>query len=1165
MKRKNVLYLLVLGLVFMFLPMPVVEASSPNVQDGGNFYQDVPEAQDSYLGAAQYFHIFANRVYPGSHTNGNIATKYLDGNADLGTKNFTEKEYHYIQDFKTIVSGSFPTGPQTKVVFGKNVDVDVSNPNRVFVKNTPLDRLTKNEVFQDNDDEYINFEQEFVKLNQRSQELAAITPDKSYSESDFPDRNNRNIDVSQIDKKDVFIRIDAEILTLETPLYISGLESGYGSNVKNVYLIVDFKHYTAFTAKSQIKLRYVDGSERDNHEATDFSDGTLLWTFINGVNPFEGDIYLDSTWQGTILAPKVNLTGSKNIDGSIIVNTYEGQGETHRWDWHKNKGGVRLIKYGDQDKKTFLEGAVFSLYTTADVLVASNLISDENGVIEVSDLKPGSYYFKEDKAPDGYKISPEKISFTISEHSKQTLEVEAINEKLPENVGRVKLKKVDSSDATKVLPGTEFGLYKKDGTKIDTYTTNSDGVIEVTDLAVGDYYFKELTAPDGYQLSSEKILFTIKANDTQLIELTAKNTKTPVEKGKVQLKKVDSTDATKVLSGAKFELYTESGTKVGTYTTDRDGLIKLSDLEVGKYYFKELTAPNGYQLSSEKIPFTIKENDTQLIELTAKNTITPVEKGKVQLKKVDSTDVTKVLSGAKFELYTESGIKVGTYSTNSEGLIKVSDLEVGKYYFKELTAPDGYQLSSEKLPFTIKENDTQLIELTAKNTKTPVEKGKVQLKKVDSTDSTKVLSGAKFELYTESGTKVGTYTTDRDGLIKVTDLTAGNYYFKEISAPTGYELSVQELKFTITSDSNENISLLAKNTKTPETLGSVELRKIDSIEKSKGLAGAKFDLYHEGQLIKENLETDKDGYLKVVDLKLGNYSFKEVEAPNGYQLSNKELKFTIGINTHQILKLTFENEKKTKQLKSVQLKKVGSDNKNMGLAGAEFSLYLNNQLIKTGLTTNAQGYLKVSDLVPGDYYFIETKAPTGYQLDEKPLHFTISNDENTEITKELVFVNQKTPEFLASVRLKKVDSQDSKKRLSGAVFDLYYQGKIFREGLTTNSEGYLSVDHLEPGDYYFKEIKAPIGYQIDHKLLKFSIFKNQNTLVPLTLTFENTPNKPEEPKEPKEPKKPKKPKKPTYPKKTKELPKTNEKKQIISTLLGLSLITIGYGILLRRK
>lgn len=310
-------------------------------------------------------------------------------------------------------------------------------------------------------------------------------------------------------------------------------------------------------------------------------------------------------------------------------------------------------------------------------------------------------------------------------------------DQIEEPVGSVKLKKVDSSDDKKVLEGAKFQLLGSNENAISEHVTDKDGIIKVYELKPGDYYFKEIAAPYGYKTDGSLHKFTIGVEgENSYIEMTIKNEKEAIppepEKkyGSVELIKVDSSDKETVLEGAKFNLLNSNKEFISEHMTDKDGKIKVENLETGDYYFIETESPDGYKLDETPRKFTI---GTELENLNIKITIgnekesipdpkpdpEPEKKyGSVELIKVDSSDNEKVLEGAKFYLLDSNKEFMSEHVTDKNGKIKVENLEAGDYYFIEKEAPEGYRLDGTLSMFTIgKEIENLNIKITIANEK----------------------------------------------------------------------------------------------------------------------------------------------------------------------------------------------------------------------------------------------------------------------------------------------------------------------------------------------------------------------------------------------------------------------------------------------------------------
>ncbi len=316
------------------------------VADGGNVTDDYPDLHNM-LGVSSQFHIFAREAELHAHTNGNVAVQNLVGNVNFGTniiEELLDKDISYIQNISNIAGSSFVSAGETrsnKVIFGENIEIDVSNPNRPMVNGVYIDHLLASEVYQDKDGNvYIDFDKEFAKLEKLSASLSEASANATYTSDSFEDMNQRVIDVTDMQSDadgHIVINLSADVLNTSTPLTIKGLSADADGNT--VIINVDTAGATNYQVNSQIKIIYDDGTERNNKETEDFGDNHLLWNFYDSTASDKlatGVISVDRPFQGSILAPAAEIDANQNIDGNIIANKVNVKAETHRWDLQDN-------------------------------------------------------------------------------------------------------------------------------------------------------------------------------------------------------------------------------------------------------------------------------------------------------------------------------------------------------------------------------------------------------------------------------------------------------------------------------------------------------------------------------------------------------------------------------------------------------------------------------------------------------------------------------------------------------------------------------------------------------------------------------------------------------------------------------------------------------------
>ncbi|MDA1778081.1 SpaA isopeptide-forming pilin-related protein [Bacillus cereus group sp. BY9-3LC] len=800
-------------------------------------------------------------------------------------------------------------------------------------------------------------------------------------------------------------------------------------------------------------------------------NGKVLKTDLKTNN--EGKIVVENLRPGTYKFVETTAPKHYDLDKKPIVVTVEKSQKGIATVTMKNsltKGGVELSKVDDVDGAT-LEGAVFNIVDMKGTVIRENLTTNSQGKISVPDLRPGDYQFIETKAPKHYDLNKEPIPFTIEKGQTEPISVTAKNSLTK---GAVELSKMDDIDGT-ALEGAVFKIVDMNGNDVRTgITTDAKGKVSIPDLHPGDYQFIETTAPKHYKLDATPIKFTIEKSQAEKLQVTAKNS---LIEGAVELIKVDDINPDTKLSDAVFNIIDAKGKIVRTnLTTDKDGKVSASNLRPGDYQFVETKAPKDYDLNNTPIPFTIEKSQTTHVSVTAKNGLT---KGGVELTKVDSLDAKETLEGAVFKITDMNGNDIRTnLVTNKDGKIIAKDLQPGDYQFIETKAPKHYDLNEDPIKFTIERSQTKHVFVTATNSLT---KGSVELIKVDDVEKNTTLEGAVFKIVNKDGHDVRTdLTTDKNGRLVVDELPPGDYEFIETKAPNHYDLNETPIKFTVKKGQEKIASVTAKNSLTK---GAVELTKVDDIDGST-LEGAIFKIVDmNGNDVRSDLTTDKDGKISVSDLRPGDYQFIETKAPTHYDLNQTPINFTVEKSQTATASVTAKNSL-TKG--AVELTKV-DDIDGSTLEGAIFKIVdMNGNDVRSDLTTDKDGKISVSDLRPGDYQFIETKAPTHYDLNQTPINFTVEKSQTA--TASVIAKNSLTK---GAVELTKVDDIDGV-TLEGAVFKIVdMNGNDVRSDLTTNKDGKISVSDLRPGDYQFVETKAPDHYDLNQTPINFTVEKSQ--------------------------------------------------------------------------
>ena len=275
------------------------------------------------------------------------------------------------------------------------------------------------------------------------------------------------------------------------------------------------------------------------------------------------------------------------------------------------KAGIEIVKV-DADHKTPLQGAGFRLYDASGKQVAEGN-TDVNGKLTFSNLRLGSYTYKEFKAPDGYVLDTTAYSAVLNQNG-QVLKV--TRENIPVK-GSIEVLKVDA-ETKQPLAGVVYRLFAADGSEIADGTTDATGKVTFSGLRLGKYAYQEISTVDGYVLDETKYDFSMTTANLN-IKVTRENV---LAKGSITVRKVDATGAP--LAGAELLLETSTDgktwTEVGRVTTDNTGIAKWSDLKVGaQYRITETKAPAGYTLLTEPLFAGALDSSNRDITITACN------------------------------------------------------------------------------------------------------------------------------------------------------------------------------------------------------------------------------------------------------------------------------------------------------------------------------------------------------------------------------------------------------------------------------------------------------------------------------------------------------------------------------------------------------------------
>jgi len=738
--------------------------------------------------------------------------------------------------------------------------------------------------------------------------------------------------------------------------------------------------------------------------------------------------------EGSASAPQVSVTPQ-----SVQVEAHSGSAfyvEGEGFNWPLNS---IVIKKTSVVTGELLAGAAFELYRADEQqsgVPGTNIgrwTTDNSRVIVVTGLEPGYYIVKEVQAPP---------NFLISENSQQNGLLKADGTTVLEfsfaNIpyGAILITKIDALTG-EPLANARFKVTDAAGAVVGNttgeYTTDSRGEILIPNVKPGSYVVTEIQAPNNYAINTTPRTVEV-GTDGKTYKLSFDN----YPFGTLVIKKLNSVTK-EPLADAEFKITTAKGNVVGNsngiFKTDEKGTIAIPNLEKGSYIVEETKAPTGFILENQTQAIEIEYGKTHTLEVFNK------PKSSLQIIKIDAA-TKQPLKDAKFTIYHMNGEVLGHYTTDSDGLIIVDNIEPSWYKIVETKAPDGYIL--DDIPRDVEITHNQFLKVTFENKKLT----SLQIKKIDAVTGVP-LAGAQFEVEKQNGEHVGTYTTDSDGFINIPTLDPDWYVVREKKAPIGY--ISDETPKTVEVKTQVPTIVTFEN----KPMSGLKIIKLDSVTREP-IANVEFTVAKmNGERI-GNFKTDSIGQIYIDSLEDGYYTITEIKAAEGY-LSDKEPK-TVQIQWGKPTVLEVLND----PFPDLVIKKISSEDKKP-IAGVKFLVTKFNGEQIGYYTTDRAGMIVIEGLEEGKYLVRETEAAKGFLLDET------AHEVDIKYGKRFTLEVENKP--MASILIRKIDSV-TKEGIYGVKF-LLYDAKDNPIGqFISDDQGYVWLDkELPAGKYKLRELE----------------------------------------------------------------------------------------------
>lgn len=588
------------------------------------------------------------------------------------------------------------------------------------------------------------------------------------------------------------------------------------------------------------------------------------------------------------------------------------------------------------------------------------------------------------------------------------------------------------------------------------------------------------------------------ANTVQKVVIGDLSVGTTEEIYSLIVKKVDATNPTKGLSGAKFHIEATNGSYSKDVVTGPDGTAVLDGLTANTYAVTESEGPLGYQIDNAGPEYVVlPSNGSNSVTITF--TDTPVITGSGSIRKVDADDPTIGLSGAVIRIDGVDNNFTGTYTSSAGGYfteIPWDTMPIGSFVATEVAPPLNYTLSSD--PSKVRQefywdgkNDVSLVfENDAKV--------KLRLEKKD--DSGNPLPDVIFNILRD-GQVIGTEATDAAGTITVPNITEGLYAFVESQPLPGYaKLREPVIVHVDQADvqSGGTITVTAANLKLPN----LTIRKLDAQTKEP-VPDTVFEIkgIHTGY--HQDVTVDKTGTAVLTGVPVDSYEVIEKSVPLPYVTGEDNIQ-TIFLGPGENRELIFENLKQPEL--TISKKEAGTDNV---IPGTVFTVEAIDGDYQEDWTTGTDGTV-TKRVPPGVYRVSEKSVPLPFYLPDEDADRTQEISLNPGDVKTLEFENLRMPELT----IYKEDSVASAP-VEGARFHVTYTSTGEAADAPASLDyGYFLTDaageiklhesgkRVYPGEFTIEEVEPASGFQMKDPTVQKIILRGGESK---TVTFQNEP------------------------------------------------------------
>lgn len=709
-----------------------------------------------------------------------------------------------------------------------------------------------------------------------------------------------------------------------------------------------------------------------------------------------------------------------------------------------------LTIYAQDEQGNALSNCEFVVYRQNGTKVGE-VTTSASGSAMLTNLDPGYYVIEQVSAPDGYVITDATKSVRVI--AGQMAEQTFICRSTPYIVvyGNV----VGTSAP---VPGATYQLWDATNTQVlQTKVADNDGAVLFEDLTPGTYVVRCIAVPAGYTLNSGAQTVSVSAIKAGVANFVFD------KHSSIVVKALD--DDGHPISDAIFQIRNENGQVVEQITTDISGTAVTDTLDPGRYTIEQLFAPDGYVPNTYFQTILVENNKTALA------TFTQTQKSVITIYATDSEAMG--LAGVQYAVYDAvTGLEVAQVVTDESGVATVGPLAPGVYTVKELSAPDGYLLTtSYQVPVVMYGDEAVYVRFPHAT------QDYILIETLDSVTRAPI-PGAQYTVTNMNNDLVGTYTANDNGVVEVGPLTPGFYVVKQVAAPEGYSICTETQTIEVISGRVLNCRFVN------EKLEGIIIEAVDQATHV-GLPNVTFEIYNDKNIQVFHGVTNTSGQIATGELPAGRYTIRQMATPDGYTAVETMKNITLG---NESVTVVFEQKAHT----SLIIELV-DDTTGAPLSGSRFRVEAVDGTYTTTVVTGEDGTVIVSGLPAGRYMVAQETAPEGYVQDSSYQWAEIKQGADTSLR----FTNK----AISGLVIRAFD-RDTQEPLAGATFEISeVNGKLVKT-VTTDNTGIVTITGLNPGEYLVRETKGPEGYQIDTVSQTVTITTEANS----TLTFNHVAN-----------------------------------------------------------